>query len=254
MKTMKLMTAVFITIAFATSAFAQYKTDKTLLAEHPKATIEYEGFNPTFQDIMAGPDQTGFHIGARYQPVFGSVDFNTPGANTVNASMQASHGFAVSFNYYFNNMVGTHLEGMWSRQQFQFEDDGRETTINLSYLSFPLMASLNTNYGKWINFNVAAGPYVGINTGADANITGEGEAQAVLAVNPLDIGVAYGGGVDFAFGETNGIHLRVGYRGTTGLLDLQDSRADITENQFTLVGEDSNIQTHGIYLGIMFKL
>ena len=257
MKTIKMIFVGLAGLFFIEAVNAQSETKEKSETE----TVSLEQTEPKFpsQDRMSEtPNQAGFHIGLRYQPVFGKVDFNTYGGNTVNATMQASHGFALSLNYYFNNWIGTHLEAMWSKQQFNFEDAGSSRTVNLSYLNFPIMASLNSNLGHWFNVNIAAGPYFAVNTGADVEVSnnqdGSGTAEGVLAINPVDIGVAYGGGVDFAFGPERGIHLRTGYRGTSGLLSLQNSRAEITENQFTLVAEGSRLHTSGFYLGVMFKL
>jgi hypothetical protein len=254
MKTIKVILSLFMTIAFVASASAQLKADRTFDSDLSSLSIEYKGFNPSFQDRMTdAPDQTGFHIGARYQPVFGNINVNTHGGNTVTASMQASHGFAVSLNYYFSNYFGTHLEAMWSRQDYGFD----EGTLSLTYLTFPLLASLNTNYGRRVNFNIAAGPYFGMNVGADASFNQTGDqatATAAADVNAVDLGVAYGGGVDFGFGPNNGVHLRLGYRGTSGLLDIAASGVQTDENTVSVVARDSRMQTHGFYVGVMFKL
>jgi hypothetical protein len=258
MKTIRLITVVFVAMAIFNSALAKEKTEEVFTGNLKNLSIEYKEFKPTFQRPMTDAhDQTGFHIGIRYQPIFGDMNINTMEGNTVVASMEASHGFAVSFNYYFNNWVGTHLEIMWARQTYSSVREGIATDVNLSYLSFPLMASLNTNYGRKVNLNIAAGPYLGINLDADATIAGTGEGTATTAVvnvGPLDMGIAYGGGVDVGFGATNGIHLRAGYRGTTGLLDLQETGVETGENEVALIVAGSKMQTHGFYLGLMFRL
>jgi hypothetical protein len=255
MKTIKIIMAAFVAMVFINSSFAQGDNDSLVADIGAKYKIEYDGFSPTMQErVTDAPDQTGFHIGVRYQPIFGSLGIEGHGGKAVTARMQASHGFALSLNYYFNNWIGSHLEMMWAQQTYAHDD----AEVTLSYLTFPVMASLNTNFGKRINLNIAAGPYLGFNIGADADVrtTGDDEttATAVANVNPLDVGVAYGGGVDFGFGPENGIKLRVGYRGTTGLLDLQDSGFEAQDNQVTVIAAGSRMQTHGFYLGLMFKL
>jgi hypothetical protein len=248
MKTLKLIAAAVLAFAFLGTANAN---------NPGKGKNAYSlGANELNEALQANvPDQTGFHIGIRYQPVFGNLDVNTAGGNQVSASMQASHGFALSLNYYFNNWIGTHLEAMYARHTYEYDDAGATRRVNMSYLSFPVMASLNTNFGRGINFNIAAGPYLGVSLGADTDVDANGgQAEATVNVNTFDFGVAYGGGLDFAFGVNHGVHIRVGYRGTTGLIDLADSGVQTGGNQVTVIAEGSRIQTHGAYLGLMFKL
>ena len=123
------------------------------------------------------------------------------------------------------------------------------------------MFSFNTNYGKPVNFNVAVGPYFGVNTGARTEVTDNGTtgttgttAQAVVEVNPVDIGIGYGAGFDFGFGETRWLHLNIGFRGTEGLIDIGETDVAIREDQFQLVAGRSRMQTYAAYIGLMFKL
>jgi hypothetical protein len=253
MKVIKSLLLAFA-IIFGAPAYAQLSSKHFFSEDLKDLSIEHKSTNPSFQDrLTVAPDQRGFHIGLRYQPVFGALDVNAPGGNTVSATMQASHGWAVSLNYYFSNFFGTHLEAMWSRQEYGFD----EGTVNLTYLTFPLMASLNTNYGRRVNLNVAAGPYFGMNLGADASFDANGDRAAATAtadVNAVDFGLAYGGGIDIGFGPENGVHLRAGYRGTSGLLDVAGSGVQASGNTVSVIARDSKMQTHGVYLGVMFKI
>lgn len=256
MKTIRIISAVLLVMLFTNVTRAQVETDEnTVDTDLTKSS--------TTQDpevvVRETPSQRGFHIGARYQPTFGQLDFRTEGNETIRANFEVAHGFGGSLNYYFSNYVGTHLEVNATRQAYQFEDAQRIRRVDLSYINVPLLLSLNTNYGKPVNFNITGGPYFGLNTGAstdvvvnNGNTTGTG--VAVVNVNPLDIGIAYGAGIDFGIGETRWMHINLGFRGTQGIIDIGETQTTQTQNQFQIVAGKSRMKTYGAYIGLMLRL
>jgi hypothetical protein len=204
------------------------------------------------------PLQRGFHLGFRYQPSINELNFRTENGDAVEAEFQISHGWGGSINYFFNNWVGMHLELMGSRHQYNFMDNQQERRVSISYATIPLMLSLNTNYGAPVNLNIAGGPYFGLNTGARVETTGETNgttrAEAVAIIRPLDVGAAYGAGLDFGFGRNRWIHLNIGYRGTYGLIDVNDVRASTSGDQFQIIAPRARTRTNGAYVGLMFRL
>ncbi|MDQ3191150.1 MAG: PorT family protein [Bacteroidota bacterium] len=264
MKTLRIISTAFLVMLFVNVTRAQVETDEDSVSiDLTKASSEYTAeTEPTIQDpalaVRETPSQRGFHIGARYQPTFGKLDFRTEGEETVTADFEVAHGWAGSLNYYFSNYVGMHLEVNGMRQAYEFADDTRTRRVDLSYINIPLLLSLNTNYGRSVNLNITGGPYFGLNTGASATVDDNGNgastAQAMVDVNPLDIGLAYGAGIDFGIGQTRWLHINVGFRGTQGLLDVGKTETTVGQDQFQIVGERSRMNTYGAYVGLMFRL
>ena len=268
MKTLRIISSVLMVMFFTNIAMAQVETNedtsgmaisKASSLSTPESKPNIEGTAIQDDDDRDAPSQSGFHLGFRYQPTFGKLNFRTEGDETITANFDVAHGFGGSLNFYFNNWVGTHLEVMGMRQAYEFEDGQSRRRVDLSYINVPLMFSFNTNYGKPVNFNVAVGPYFGVNTGARTEVTNDNgnggiTTQAVVEVNPVDIGIGYGAGFDFGFGETRWLHLNIGFRGTEGLIDIGETDIAIREDQFQLVAGRSRMQTYAAYVGLMFKL
>jgi hypothetical protein len=269
MKTLKIISAFIVAMIFTNMTMAQVDTDTTTVDTMSTASLINKSFESGLGEEISSPIQdrnienvAGFRIGARYQPTFSRFNFGTAGNEEVRVSGEVAHGWGISLNHYFTNFFGVHLELMNTRTEYNFRDGQREQRVNINYLTVPLLASYNTNLGRTVNWNLTAGPYLGINTGASVTTTGEdtgdgttaGSATGVIHVRPTDIGVAYGTGLDFGFGQSKWMHLRVGYRGTAGLVELSDNTAQVTEDQFNLVVSRSRMITNGVYLGLMFKL
>jgi hypothetical protein len=269
MKTLKIISAFIVAMIFTNLTMAQVDTEADTVNVDTLKTASL--FNTNYssglgekapspiQEVVI-PSVTGFHIGLRYMPTFSDLDFQVDNGE-VRADGEINHGFGVSFNYYFTNFFGTHLEINYTGFEYMFRDGDQETRVNINYVNIPLLASYNTNLGRRVNWNLTAGPYLGINTGADLNVengtqngTTTGTTTGVIHVRPADLGVAYGTGLDFGFGQTQWLHLRVGYRGTSGLIELADNEAQVDQDQYNVVISRSRLVTNGAYIGIMFKL
>jgi hypothetical protein len=269
MKTLKIISAFIVAMIFTNLTMAQVETDADTATVDTMSTaslINYElksGLGEAVKSPLQEttiPSVSGFHLGVRYSPIFSNVEFATD-EGTVQAAGEISHGYGITLNYYFSNFFGMHLELNNTRMEYVFNNGQRETRVNLNYINIPLLASYNTNLGRTVNWNITAGPYLGINTGAGVNTTGDtdngtttGSATAVIHVRPADIGLAYGTGLDFGIGETQWMHVRVGYRGTAGLIELSDNRANVDPDQYNVVISRSRMVTNGAYIGLMFKL
>ncbi|HET6245051.1 MAG: PorT family protein [Bacteroidetes bacterium] len=264
MKTIRIISALLLVMLFTNITRAQ-QVEKDETSTNVNLT-KTSTFNPEIssdiQDptyvVRETPSQRGFHLGAKYQPSLGRLDFRMENEQTISAKYDIAHGFGGSLNYYFNNYFGTHFEVNVMRQAYEFTDDARTRRVDLSYINVPILISFNTNYGRPVNLNVTAGPYIGINTGASTDVTGNGNgpttAVAVVEVNPLDVGIAYGAGVDFGIGQTKWLHINLGFRGTQGILDVGATDITVNQDQFQVVAENSRMQTYGMYIGLMVKL
>ena len=248
MKTLKMIIASMCVLFSLNSAKAQVPdtTGRTTVIVAPVTPVE-----------IKEEEQVGFHLGLRVQPTFSSFDVTTENGNTVRSNFTGGIGYGGSLNYYISNYVGLHLEGMYSTLAQQYRDSTADRRVTLSYLNFPLLISFNTNYGKAVNLNLAFGPQVGISTGAKVETTetngGVATGEAIIRVKPMDLGVAYGAGLDFGLGEERNVHFNIGYRGVYGLVDISDNKIDVGDGQYYVL-QKSRVKTHGVYLGFMFKL
>jgi hypothetical protein len=217
--------------------------------------------NTTKQELQEDKSLSGFHFGLKFQPFINSLNFK--GSDGQNASMEqtVNSGWGASLNYFFSPWIGLHLEVMNMRQKFAFDDGLAKRRIDLNYIQIPLLLSVNTNLEKWVNLNLTAGPYIGLNTNTSINYENQlnevfsngSAAVPVLIVNPLEVGVAYGAGLDFGFGEGQWLHLNMGYRGTMGLTNIQDQNIVLEGKEYGILAKTARNATAGFYVGVMAK-
>jgi hypothetical protein len=198
--------------------------------------------------------QVGFHLGLRFQPGFASISSDKD-PNTVSVGGRVGYGYGLSLAYYYNNYIGTQLELMYSTLAQDYTDRFNTThTVNLNYLSIPIITTFNTNYGKPVNFNVGIGPQLGLLVGSSVT-NNNGNFNAVLAAKGMDVGIGYGGGLDFALGPKHKTHINIGYRGVQGLIDIDNSGSNAnqsTSSYYLLQKSKTNLNS--FYIGMMFKL
>jgi hypothetical protein len=195
----------------------------------------------------------GGYIGFRYMPTFTSFDVKTNNG-TAETSFSLGHGAAGYLGTNFSKHTALQLEVMYSQLSQKYSNNDRETRVDLNYVNIPLMFVLNTNITKPVNFNITAGPQVGINVGSkiESDYVGNGadSTTAVLAVKGHDFGIAYGAGFDFRLGHD--VQLGLGFRGVHGLLDISDrSRTKATDEYLIL--DRSYVDTYSAYVGIRFN-
>lgn len=203
--------------------------------------------------------QAGFHFGLKVLPTFSRFNVKTYDGEVVAGNFTVGYGLGGNLNYYFSNHAGLQLEVIYLALAQRFNDfNDLEKEVKLSYITIPLLLTLNTNYGKVVNLNMVLGPQIGINTGARLEEeTQEGVAvgEAVLAVKPVDAGVVYGAGLDFGIGSERNVHLNIGFRGVVGIVNIEDTddSQNLTTNQYYIL-ERSRIRILGGYIGMTFKL
>ncbi len=272
MKILKVITVSLLLSVFFNSAQAQDTTKKTTIISSDTTVIrkDYSTLPETkvvtTTQVVAPVStpqpteaedypQAGFHLGLRFQPGFTAIKSSGNDVNTISVSGKVGYGFGMSFAYYFNNYFGTQLELMYSTLSQQYTDKYNKThNVDLNYISIPLIATLNSNYGKPVNINVAFGPQLGLLVGSKVS-GNDGDFNAVLAAKGTDLGVGFGGGLDFALGPKHHTHINLGYRGVQGLLDIDNSNGstNLSTNQYYIL-QKSKTNTNSLYLGIMFKL
>jgi hypothetical protein len=198
-----------------------------------------------------------FYLGFRFMPTISSFDVHKVDNSTIETSSVMSYGYGGLMGVNFSDNVGLQLEVIYSSIAQKYDESRGQAEIKLHYINVPLMLALNTNYGAPINFNIVAGPQIGINTGShlDVNANGSGAdtVNAVLAVKSHDLGVAYGAGVDFGFGTAASIRLSLGFRGVFGLIDVSDRSNSITTSEYYVL-DRAHIKTYSAYIGLTFTL
>jgi hypothetical protein len=196
-------------------------------------------------------DVPTLYIGARFMPTFTSLNFQKAEEGPLETTMVLGYGFGGLVGVNFSEHVGMQAEVIYTALAQKFKNNSKEQKVSLSYVNVPLMLVLNTNYSQPVNFNVCFGPQVGINTGSkieSGESNGTDTIHAVLAVKPVDIGFAYGAGLDF--GSAN-FKISVGFRGVYGILDISDRSKSITTNEYYVL-DRSHVKTYSGYIGVAF--
>jgi opacity protein-like surface antigen len=211
------------------------------------------------QVVVDEDDEPTFHggeFGIRYMPTFSVFRLTNPSGGTVKGEFVMGHGFG-AFIGANSKHVGVQLEAIYTSSGQRFEDNGRETEVNVNYLSVPLLLTLNTDKSKPVNFNIAFGPQVGFNAGASVTTSGTSNEvngtviEPVIAVKKSDFGFAYGAGLEFALNDPRTVRLNFGFRGVYGLIDIRDNSQTVTTNQYVVL-DRTNTQAYAGYLGLSF--
>jgi hypothetical protein len=208
---------------------------------------------PAEDDIHNADNVPGGYIGFRYMPTFTSFDVRTRSNGEAVTTFSLGHGAGGYLGANFNKHTALQLEVIYSQLSQKYSDQDRNTTVDLNYVNIPLMFVLNTNITKPVNFNVTAGPQVGINVGSKIETDNNGAADsttAVLAVKGHDFGIAYGAGFDFRLGSD--VQLGLGFRGVHGLLDISDRSQTKSTDEY-LILDKSYLDTYAAYIGIRFN-
>lgn len=122
---------------------------------------------------------------------------------------------------------GFRVEGLWVQKGATYDevfDPGTgpvtvETTIKLDYIEFPLLFVYNLGGGESsLGFNLFAGPTLGFNVGANAEVEGFGEGDIKDEIESFEFGAAIGAGLakKMASGKSIGLDVRYSL-GATGI-------------------------------------
>lgn len=201
------------------------------------------------------PKKEVFHgvLGVRFMPTFSSIELRNSDNNTITGEFVLSYGYGALLGLNFNNHVGLQIEGIYNNLSQKYKDKDLERKIEISYLNFPVLLSLNTGRSNMVNLNIVAGPQFGINLGSKVTTTGsEGvdTVHAVLAVKQGDFGFAYGAGLDFALNKRRNVRFDIGFRGVYGLIDISDDSKTIETDQYYIL-QKAHIETYSAYAGFL---
>ncbi len=191
-------------------------------------------------------------FGVRLMPTFSSFDLKSSGGNTISGDVTYGFGAGAFLGFNFSEHVGVQGEIIYNRISQKYTEFDVEREVKLNYVNIPLLLSLNTGKSKSFNFNMVAGPQLGLSVGSKMITTGgDGtvHSQAILAVKKSDVGVAYGAGFDFGVNSAKTVRLGVGFRGVFGLVDISDNSKNVTTDSFYIL-EKTKVKTYSGYIGL----
>ncbi len=203
--------------------------------------------------VMPAMAQNGV-VGIRFMPTVSSLEVKSSTGNEISADGKVGFGAGIFVGYGFNDFIGVQAEAIYSSLSQKYSELDREYSINLRYLSIPLLLSLNTGKSNLVNLNVVGGPQLGISAGSDLTFTnnpGTTAPNPVLSVKKGDLGFAYGAGLDFGLNTARSFRLGIGYRGVTGLFDISENSKTLVTNNYYLL-DRSQLQTHAAFVGVSY--
>ena len=193
-------------------------------------------------------------IGFRFMPTFSSGEVQTASGGKVVGDVTLGYGIGGVIGFNFNNHIGIKTEVIYNSISQKYKEQDVERKINLKYVNIPVLLSLNTSRGSLVNFNVVAGPQLGVSIGSNLTTTGTtgvDSMQAVLSVKKGDLGVAYGAGLDFGINRSRSVRFTIGYRGVLGLFDVSDNNRNLSNNSYYLL-DKAHIKTNSVYIGLSY--
>lgn len=203
-----------------------------------------------FGVLTAGAQKAEF--GLRFMPTFSSFDVRNASGGKIEGEVTLGFGFGALLGFNFSNHFGVQGEVIYSSLAQKYTERELERRVKLKYVNIPLLLSLNTGKTNPVNFNIVAGPQLGIRVGSSLITSGDNgidNPNAVLSAKKGDIGFAFGAGIDFGLNTARTIRLAMGYRGVRGLLDISDNSKTITTDSYYLL-DRSHVKTNAIYVGL----
>jgi Outer membrane protein beta-barrel domain len=193
-------------------------------------------------------------LGVRFMPTFSSFDIKTSSGGTVSGTVSLGFGVGALVAVDFSKHFGVQGEIIYSSLSQEHTEQDIARKIKLRYVNIPLLLTFNTGRTKLVNFNVVAGPQIGLNVGSSlltSGNTSSDSTQAILAVRKGDIGIGYGLGLDFGLNPARTIRLDIGFRGVLGLFDISDNNTTLSTNSYYIL-DRSHVKANAAYLGLSF--
>ena len=213
--------------------------------------IIYFSVSALLFSITSKANAQSAEFGLRFMPTVSALDMKTSSGGTVSGQATFGYGVGAFLGYNFSNHVGIQGEVIYSSIMQKYKEQDVERKIKLKYVNIPLLLSLNTNKTGPINFNVVAGPQIGISVGSSVSTSGgnESNTNAIIDVKKGDLGLAYGAGADFALSSSGAIRLGLGFRGVYGLFDISDNNNSTTTNSYYIL-DRTHLKTYSAYAGL----
>ena len=112
----------------------------------------------------------------------------------------------------------------------------------------------NTGTSDPVNIHLEAGPQIGLLAGSSMSAKGDrtNNPSGVLAMRNIELGIAYGIGMDIGIDPLNILRLTIGFRGVAGLTDMGDSQKNLPANSYYVLGKSSR-DTYSGYIGLSYS-
>src|SRR5262245_58082002 len=101
------------------------------------------------------------YIGFRYMPTFTSFKVNENNG-VAETRFTLGHGFAGIVGGNFGHHVGMQAEVIYNQLTQTVVQNNVERKVDLKYVNIPLLLVLNSDVASVVNFNITAGPQLGI--------------------------------------------------------------------------------------------
>jgi hypothetical protein len=192
-------------------------------------------------------------FGLRFMPTVSVFDIQTSAGGKISGDATVGLGFGAFIGLNFTDHIGVQAEVIYSKLTQKYVEQDLEREINLEYINIPLLLSYNTGKNQAVNFNIVAGPQIGLSVGSElftAN-NGDPDNQAVLSVKKGDLGFAYGAGFDFGLNANRTFRLGLGFRGVYGLFDISDNSNSLTTDNYYVL-DRTKLKTYSAYAGVSF--
>ena len=190
-------------------------------------------------------------LGFRFMPTFTSFEITTPDDETLRGEFTVSYGYGGLIGIYFSDHFGFQGEVIYSSLAQKYSRAEFEGRVELDYINIPLLLSYNSGLQENVNFNIVAGPQIGINVGSEVNKIGDDTYEALVSVKKSDLGLAYGAGFDFGLNSEGTFRLDLGFRGVIGLVDISDNSGTQETDSYYILRK-SNLNTYAGYAGLSF--
>jgi len=192
-------------------------------------------------------------FGVRFMPTISSLDVQSSSGGQISGDATVGFGAGIFLGFNFSDNFGLQGEAIYSTLNQKYTEDDVEKEIKVEYINIPLLLSFNTGKLKPVNFNVVAGPQIGISVGSELFTSdgGDPDNEAVLSVKKGDLGFAYGAGFDFGLNAARTFRLGLGFRGVYGLIDISDNSNNNSTNSYYVL-DKAHIKTYSAYLGVSF--
>jgi Outer membrane protein beta-barrel domain len=201
--------------------------------------------------VMCGIKSTAqsTEFGIRAMPTVSNFELHNASGGVIEGEATIGFGLGAFLGFNFTDHFGIQVEAIYNTYSQKYTEADNDYRVDLKYVNIPLLLSYNTNKMEAVNFNIVAGPQIGISVGSDIfNENNAPNDDAVLSVKNGDLGFAYGAGLDFGLNAAKTFRLGLGFRGVLGLFDISDNSQSIaTENYYVL--DRTNVKTYSAYLG-----
>jgi Outer membrane protein beta-barrel domain len=193
-------------------------------------------------------------IGLRFMPTFSALDVQSSEGGNIKGEVTLGYGIGGIIGFSFSDMFAVQGEIIYSTITQKYTELDIERKITLKYVNIPLLFAFNTGKMRTLNFNIVAGPQIGLSVGSELLTNNDGIIDTndpVLAVRKGDLGFAYGAGFDVALNPAATLRLGIGYRGVYGLIDISDNNNNSSSQSYYVL-DKTKIRTNAIYIGGSF--